>query len=83
LLPRKQKKLTLPKIGISCITFYQLEWSDIENIRDIAFDEATGNPTITFIDGTVKNYAVAPANAPQTVALAPGQTVVVTVEAAQ
>jgi hypothetical protein len=53
----------------------------MENIKDISFD-ANGNPTITLNDGTVTSYVVPPANAPQIVTLAPGQSVVVTGAAA-
>ena len=49
----------------------------MENIKDILFTD-TG-VTITTNDGTETNYVVVPANAPQTVTLAPGQSVVVTV----
>ena len=53
---------------------------DMENIKDIAFTDA--GVTITLNDGTVTNYVVASApvqQAPtQTVALASGETLLVT-----
>jgi hypothetical protein len=55
----------------------------MENVKDISFDDS-GNPTITLNDGTVTSYVPVTAAAPapsQTVTLAAGETLLVTVSA--